>query len=171
MSNDPAAPDHQEIVEQPKPTYAELKLASKIDPPKSGLTPEVQRNLTASEVRSRHAFLWLKRIEAENEAFGLYHELRRHWSKLLSWILSILVGFEIVLAVAIGLGKLTFHNPTVLDLLVVETFLQIVGLCWLVVHYLFPSLPKTGTDDPSLSTLPEEDDMPKRPKSPRRPSA
>ena len=78
-------------------------------------------------------------MEAERDAYNSYHELRKKWANVLRNLLYAMVSFEAVLTFSVGLGWLHFPSQVFLDLIVGQTFLQIVGMCYIVVKFLFPN--------------------------------
>lgn len=68
-----------------------------------------------------------------------YYELRKRWSQYLFWFLLAMVAFQFLLTITIGLDLLSFQNyKHFLYIVVGENFLQIVGMCIIVVQFLFP---------------------------------
>lgn len=78
----------------------------------------------------------LKRIEADGRK--KYFLLRERWSNwIISWITA-LIGFNIVLTMFLGRGWLHFEDMQwFISAITVETFLQIVGLGYVAVRFLF----------------------------------
>jgi hypothetical protein len=81
--------------------------------------------------------------EADRERIELdgrreYFRLRNKWSWcIIAWI-TCLILFNIALAVAIGLGWFDFTEyEWFITAITVETFLQVVGLGYIAVRYLF----------------------------------
>lgn len=96
------------------------------------------------EDRRAEATQTLKERETERKGREKYYELREEWSTYLIWLLAVMVGFQIVLVLLIGFGALQYQEyRNFLYAAVVESFLQIVGMCWIVVRFLFPHKKET----------------------------
>lgn len=68
-----------------------------------------------------------------------YYTLRKHWSIYLMFILPTLIIFQIILAIGVGLKWFDFLNyQWFINIVVSETFLQIVGMCVIIVQFLYP---------------------------------
>lgn len=68
-----------------------------------------------------------------------FFELRQKWSMDLSYWISTLIIFHIFLTFFIGLNLLNFEKyQWFIQILVVEDFLQIVGMGFIVVNFLYP---------------------------------
>lgn len=69
-----------------------------------------------------------------------YYELRDAWSWFLRWLLTVMVLFQFLITAAIGFGLVDFiEYKTFLYAILVENFLQIVGMALIVVKFLFPN--------------------------------
>ncbi len=67
-----------------------------------------------------------------------YYKLRFIWSWVLVISLGVLLFFQCILVILIGCGKINFVNyQTLINIQAVEYFGQIVGMCYIVVKYLF----------------------------------
>ncbi|WP_413207610.1 hypothetical protein [Rhodospirillum sp. A1_3_36] len=71
-----------------------------------------------------------------------FFELRKTWSCwIIGWITA-LIGFNIVLTLCIGFSWLNFKEyEWFITAVTVETFLQIVGMGYIAVKYLFSDRP------------------------------
>ena len=99
-----------------------------------------ERNQNSEEaLKSLEAQETLLRLQAERAAFNTYHDLRKQWAMVLKKLLYAMVGFEAALTFSVGLGWLHFPSQVFLNLIVGQTFLQIVGMCYIVVKFLFPN--------------------------------
>lgn len=79
-------------------------------------------------------------IEAEGRRE--YFDLRKTWSVFLMRALFILLAFQLALVIFVGKGWLNFQPyRDVLDLVIGTTFLQVIGMCVVVVKFLFPNRP------------------------------
>ena len=101
----------------------------------------IQQNFDKQQNKSRAE---IERLKIENQGRTDYFHLRIKWSWFLLVTLSVMVLFQIFLTVAIGLAWFDFKNyKSFLELLVGETFLQIAGMCYIVVRCLFPNNKET----------------------------
>ena len=102
-------------------------------------TSSRESNLSLEEqIKSLEAQEALLRLAAERAAFDSYHDLRKKWADVLRNLLYAMVGFEACLTFFVGSGLLHFPSQVFLNLIVGQTFLQIVGMCYIVVKFLFP---------------------------------
>ncbi len=120
-------------------SYENLKgLASHEANPLERISKE--KNLSLEEqIKSLEAQEALLRLAAERAAFDSYHDLRKKWANVLRNLLYSMVGFEACLTFSVGFGWLHFPSQVFLNLIVGQTFLQIVGMCYIVVKFLFPN--------------------------------
>jgi hypothetical protein len=79
------------------------------------------------------------RERVELDGRKAFFELRQQWSRaVMAWISCFLL-FHIALTVAVGLGRLDFlQYQWLIPLITVENFLQIVGMGYVVVRFLYP---------------------------------
>lgn len=67
-----------------------------------------------------------------------FFQLRDDWSWWIIFWISTLIGFNIILTALVGFGVLNFQNyQWFITAVTVETFLQIVGMGYVAVKYLF----------------------------------
>ena len=86
-----------------------------------------------------------ERVELDGKR--AFFKLRKHWSAaLMVWISSFIV-FHVSITIAVGLGTLDFlEYQWLIPLITVENFLQIVGMGYVVVRFLYPNgINTTGT--------------------------
>lgn len=79
--------------------------------------------------------------EAENHVSGqkMYYWLRNIWGVTLAIILIASIGFQFWLTYNVGTRHLQFKDyATFLNIIAGENFIQVLGLCAIVVNYLFP---------------------------------
>jgi hypothetical protein len=79
--------------------------------------------------------------QARNHVQGqrFYYVLRNIWGVLLATVLVISIGFQFYLAYHIGKGYLNFGEyKEFLKIITGGNFVQVLGLCYIVVNYLFP---------------------------------
>ena len=80
-----------------------------------------------------------RRQETEVIGRGQYFRLRKQWSWFLFAFLTGMIIFQFFVTIAVGLGWMNFlEYKTLLGLVLGENFLQIVGMCVIVVTFLFP---------------------------------
>lgn len=80
-----------------------------------------------------------KREKAHVSGERFFYWLRNSWGMLLALTLFASVAFQFWLAYNIGKGRLDFREyKTFLSIVAGESFAQVVGLCLVVVRYLFP---------------------------------
>lgn len=76
-----------------------------------------------------------------------FFRLRDHWSLVIIVWISALILFNIVLTVLVGAGVLQYPElEWFITAVLVETFLQIVGLGYIAVRYLFSDKPPSQAD-------------------------
>ena len=74
-----------------------------------------------------------------------FFALRDKWSTCIILWISTFVLFHILLTIAIGRGLLNFQSyPWLIPLIVSENFLQIVGMGYVIVRFLYPDGTKAG---------------------------
>ena len=79
-----------------------------------------------------------RRIAIENKGREDYFALRKKWSFWIILWISILIGFNILLTACIGFDLLNFKDyKWFITTVTVETFIQIVGMGYIAVRYLF----------------------------------
>ena len=98
-----------------------------------------KKQISEESLKSLEAQESLLRLQAERDAFNTYHDLRKQWAMILKKLLYAMVGFEAALTFFVGFGWLHFPSQVFLNLIVGQTFLQIVGMCYIVVKFLFPN--------------------------------
>ncbi|MCR5941847.1 hypothetical protein FG152_13585 [Ochrobactrum sp. XJ1] len=74
------------------------------------------------------------------KAFKNHHDSKKQWSDFMIDVMTILIGFQMVLLIMVGFGWWDFSKyEWLLPLLLVQNFAQIVGLALVVVRSLFDS--------------------------------
>ncbi|MCH7471719.1 hypothetical protein IIA79_02045 [bacterium] len=103
------------------------------------LTELLKGLITAAPVReSPETLKEHKRASIEATGREEFFGLRKVWSKHLARILTFLVGSQIVTLVLVGFGGFDFSaNQWFINLVMGENFVVIIGLCYVVVKYLF----------------------------------
>lgn len=104
------------------------------DQAKGALVGEPRARDPAKDLAEAEAELARTNVRGRKEFF----DLRKRWSKaILIWI-SVLIGFNALITLAVGIGCLNFQNyEWFITAVTVETFLQVVGLGYVAVRYLF----------------------------------
>lgn len=78
------------------------------------------------------------RESIENDGREKFYALRNKWSSWIIFWISALICFNAALTVLVGLGALDFQNyEWFITVVTVETFLQIVGMGYIAVRFLF----------------------------------
>lgn len=85
-----------------------------------------------------------------NELKGkrFYYWLRNTWAVFLALVLIASIAFQFWLTYEVGQGHLSFEKyPWLIQIVLSANFVEIVGLCFVVVKFLFPAdnTPKTGS--------------------------
>ncbi|HEY6737089.1 MAG TPA: hypothetical protein VI322_05225 [Candidatus Saccharimonadia bacterium] len=91
--------------------------------------PQIKARLDAAKADS-----------AENQVNGerFFFQLRNFWGILLAVVLALSIIFQFVTAFGVGFGWLDFQRyQTFLDVIVGGNFIQVIGLCTIVVAFLF----------------------------------
>lgn len=79
-----------------------------------------------------------ERVEVDGRR--AFFRLRRHWSAALMIWISLFIIFHVGITLGVGLGWLDFlEYQWLVPLITVENFLQIVGMGYVVVRFLYPS--------------------------------
>lgn len=69
----------------------------------------------------------------------MYYWLRNVWGVALAVVLGVSIYFEYWLASSVGTGKLDYHGyEHFLEIVAGVAFIQVVGICTVVVRSLFP---------------------------------
>jgi len=68
--------------------------------------------------------------------------LRKWWSKALLIVVYIIVVFDMVFLVLVGLGVLQYHDEWLVRLILAGNFVEVLGLAKIVVDFLFKEPPK-----------------------------
>ena len=126
------------ILSKPPISYEALKSIVQAENNPPGSIPEKKQS-QEDALKSLEAQETLLRLQAERNAFNTYHDLRKQWAMILKKLLYAMVGFEAALTFSVGFGWLHFPSQVFLNLIVGQTFLQIVGMCYIVVKFLFPN--------------------------------
>ncbi|MDQ3098979.1 MAG: hypothetical protein M3Q44_04495 [bacterium] len=72
-----------------------------------------------------------------------YYSMRESWSWILAALLTLSIIFQFVMIIIVGKEWLDFsQNKDFLLLVTGENFVQIIGLCLIIVNFLFPKQPK-----------------------------
>lgn len=94
---------------------------------------------TSLKKRDSEAEQAIRERETERDGRRRYFALRDKWSRYLFVLLAMMICFQVVLTFFIGLGWSQFEQyEKFLYLVIGENFLQITGMCIIVVRFLFP---------------------------------
>lgn len=84
------------------------------------------------------ALLKARKEQVEIAGRAKFYDLREKWSWWIILWISCLIGFNSALAVSVGLGLLDFSKyEWFITIVTVETFLQVVGMGYVAVRFLF----------------------------------
>lgn len=108
---------------------------------------ELQDELNSKQKYYEEQFLTFdkqkKDLEIESKGRKDFYKLRKKWSKMIIAWISVLIGFNIVLTCFIGWYFFDFEKyQWFIVSVTAETFLQIVGLGYVAVHFLFSNIDK-----------------------------
>lgn len=82
----------------------------------------------------------------KNAGFEGFYNLRKEWSNTIQGWISALIIFDISITIFVGSGILKYHHYKWFIISVtLETFLQIVGMGYIAVRFLFSSQQKDDT--------------------------
>lgn len=112
-----------------------------------GTTPPVTRDAANSAIAERPeetdpnkdaALHAAEAVRVELDGRKRFFKLRETWSGwIIAWITGLII-FNSVLTILVGAGKLDFAAyPWFVTAVTIETFLQVVGLGYIAVRYLF----------------------------------
>lgn len=93
----------------------------------------------ASEIKARLDQAAAEHAENEVKGERFFYQLRNFWGVLLAVALVLSIVFQFLLTLAVGAGWLKFEGyTTFLNIVAGENFVQVIGLCTIVVSFLFP---------------------------------
>jgi hypothetical protein len=119
-----------------RPKVEDLRNLGQVDPGPSGF--EAEKRLTDAKAKA-----------VEVNGRQQFFDLRGRWSKWLIWWITGLLGFHVLLTGLVGYKILDFKDyQWFLPMVVAQNFLQIVGMGYVVVKFLYPG---AGTVGASLS--------------------
>jgi hypothetical protein len=64
-------------------------------------------------------------------------EMRRDWARTFKWIVWLILAFEILLTLTVGLGALTFKDEWFLRIIITGGFAQIMVMPFTLTKFLF----------------------------------
>lgn len=110
---------------------AEISIGTRDITPDPEKKEAARQRLTDEELRS---------LQIEQDGRKQYFELRKKWSWILCGVLIPTLIFQFTLVVLVGLKKLSFtENKNLVEIVCSGNFLQVIGLVYIVVRFLFPS--------------------------------
>jgi hypothetical protein len=97
-------------------------------------------NIEEAELRADENIVYeAKKAQIELDGRQNYFSLRKRWSLLLKLLLSISIIFQFIVILLVGFGCLNYKEYSwFINLVMGENFFQIIGLCLIVVNFLFP---------------------------------
>jgi hypothetical protein len=123
-----------ESVEQKLLPAPPLTLEQLIERVKDSHVSEINLHKRATDAEQE-----IRERETERTGRKKYFDLRDKWSRYLFVLLTIMIVFQVVLTFFIGLGWSQFKQyEKFLYMVIGENFLQITGMCVIVVRFLFP---------------------------------
>lgn len=100
----------------------------------------VLRNIVISDTaRTKQA----TETEIRLKGLNAYYEMRKTWSTFLKWCLFIILSFNILLVALVGVNKLKYEDEWFLRLVLTTNLADIIGLVYVVVHFLFSNQDST----------------------------
>jgi hypothetical protein len=77
--------------------------------------------------------------EAERDGLKAFFKLRDKWSRYIFILVCAMLAFQMFITTAVGLGWMDFSKyEWFINLILGENFVQVVGMGYIVVKYLFP---------------------------------
>lgn len=81
-------------------------------------------------------------IELKYQERAEFLQFRRRWSMALLGVVYIIVFFDIIFLIAVGLGWLSYLDEWLVRIIFIGNFIEVIGLARIVVDFLF-KLPPT----------------------------
>lgn len=106
--------------------------------------PEIQLEKSKPGLINEHSDTLQSRREQQStevqirlDGLQKYFEMRSTWGDFLKSCLKVILGFNIVLVIAVGLGLLKYDDEWFLRIVLTTNLADIIGLVYLVVKFLF----------------------------------
>ncbi|PIR63943.1 MAG: hypothetical protein COU64_01815 [Candidatus Pacebacteria bacterium CG10_big_fil_rev_8_21_14_0_10_40_26] len=109
----------------------EIQLEIQLEKMKQGLTNEHSATLQSSREQQS------TEVQIRLDGLQKYFEMRSTWGDFLKICLAIILAFNIVLIVVVGIGWLKYNDEWFLRIVLTTNLADIIGLVYLVVKFLF----------------------------------
>lgn len=76
-------------------------------------------------------------VQIRLDGLKTYFDMRKVWGSFLKNCLMVILGFNILLVIAVGLGLLKYDDEWFLRIVLTTNLADIIGLVYLVVKFLF----------------------------------
>ncbi|MDP4011803.1 MAG: hypothetical protein Q8P72_06285 [Candidatus Roizmanbacteria bacterium] len=121
----------------------EIQLEIQLEKMKQGLTNEHSATLQSSREQQS------TEVQIRLDGLQKYFEMRSTWGDFLKICLAIILAFNIVLIVIVGIGWLKYNDEWFLRIVLTTNLADIIGLVYLVVKFLFSNqVEEFGTNVP-----------------------
>lgn len=91
------------------------------------------------------------------EGLKTYYEMRKVWGDFLKKCLAIILAFNILLVIFVGLGFLKYTDDWFLRIVLTTNLADIIGLVYLVVNFLFSNQPEKNDNQIEANSKPSPD--------------
>lgn len=112
----------------------------KVLPPQTAL-PAIEETVT-EEALAEEAKYKIKLQQLQLKEKSEFLEFRKQWSKNLLTLVILIVIFNALFLVAVGLKWLTFLDEWLVRIIITGSFVEVLGLAKIVVDFLFKEPPK-----------------------------
>lgn len=107
-------------------------------------------DIWAETITKDYSDLEAERYQIDTRGLEQYYKLQNGWSWVAGTLLFTMVIAQIAILALVGGGRLNFKEYGVtLNMFMGQSFLQIVGIAYIIVKFLFPQLPETQKKQPS----------------------
>jgi len=108
------------------------------------LDPKAKKTIEIVEFRKNKSSAEMIELQGRKDFF----RLRKNWSRMINIWISTFILFHSGVALAVGLGHLNYENHhSILLTIIAEDFLQILGMVYIVVKFLFPDVGRIKKND------------------------
>ncbi|MDP4011406.1 MAG: hypothetical protein Q8P72_04230 [Candidatus Roizmanbacteria bacterium] len=108
----------------------------------NSLLDRLKQDITNPEtlnLQARYDSETVRALEIDNDGRENYYKLRMGWSKFIGIVLSFSIAFQIIVTFMVGAKALSFEeNQILINLIMGENFLQIIGLVYVIINFLYP---------------------------------
>lgn len=126
------------------PMPSPSKIEQQLRKPGTSVLPGDDRDLLIRQQQAEKQALELKELE-------LKLMLRSRWSRFMMLMVAVMIFFQMLLFVAVGLEWLTFSDQWIARLVLPGTFAEILGFVYIIITYLFPT-PKQDVSKTQTNT-------------------